>query len=150
MAQHPAHDLATALVAGGTLALLSPPGGSVSVSYGSTGSNVVRGPARDADELVTNQLINVLPSGGPKPQPYMGAPANENLYTPRVQVMVRSKAEDYAGGEAIARAVRAKLHLAVIAGYVSTMAQESEPNYLGVDDRGLHRFSINFMMRYKL
>lgn len=149
MAQHPAHDLATALAVGSSVTLLSPPGGSVTVGYGAGAANIVRGPARDTDELVANQLINVLPTGGPPPMPFMGAATNENLYAARVQVVVRSKAEQYESGEALARAVRAKLHLVVISGYVSVMAQESEPNYLGVDDRGLHRFSVNFMMTYK-
>lgn len=149
MAQHPAHDLATALAVGGSISLLTPPGGSVAVGYGTAPSNIVKGPARDSDELTPNRLINVLATGGPPPMPFMGAAPNENDYIARVQVTVRSRAEDHDGGEALARGVRAKLHLAVISGYVYVMAQESEPNYLGVDDRGLHRFSINFAMRYK-
>lgn len=149
MANYPAQDLATALASGGSIALPTPPGGSVTVGYNGAPNNILAGPVRESDEVVTNQLINVLQGGGPPPMPLMGAAPNANIYQARVQVLVRSKVEEFAAGEALARGVRDKLHLVALAGYIDTAAQESEPNYLGVDGRGLHRWSVNFLMRWR-
>lgn len=149
MANHPAFDLATALAAGGSITLPDPPGGSVAVGYGSAPKNILSGPERDSDNFVTNQLINVLQTGGPPALPYLGVAPSEVLYLVRVQVLVRSQLDDFAGGEALARGAFAKLHLVELAGYIDVRAQESAPTYLGADERRLHRWSMNFAMRFK-
>ena len=150
MANYPAQDLATQLTNGGgpySLPLPNPPGGTVSIALAPTApANVIAGPTRETDEVTPNQLINVLQTGGRPPMPYMGF--SVNLQVARVQVVVRSKAEDFAGGEALARAVRQALHLATPAGYIDVLAQETEPNYLGIDERALHRWSMSFLMRW--
>lgn len=144
---YPAWDLATALVAGGTVDFPSPPGGSLVVGFDAAPNNVVAGPARSSDAIVPNQLINVLQTGGPPPMPFMGSAPNKNVQVARVQVVVRSKVDNFGDGELLARGIRHKLHLVVIAGYTDVMAQETEPNYLGIDERQLHRWSMNFAMR---
>lgn len=149
MAADPSHDLATALGAGGSITLPNPPGGTVTVGYNISPNNIVKGPSRDTDSIVGDQLVNVLATGGPPPMPLMGAAPNLNIYQARVQVTVRSKVEQFAAGEALARGCRDKLHLVVLAGYIDVLAQESEPNYLGVDDRGTHRWSLNFLVRWE-
>lgn len=156
MARYPEHDLATALDADGSIALPSPPGGVFLTGYGVAPSNIVRGPARDVDGVVPNEIINVLQTGGPPPMPLMGEAPNANIYQARVQVTVRSKVESYAAGVALARGIRDKLHLGTVGTpgtglqhYIDVLAQESEPNYLGVDDRGLHRWTLNFLMRWR-
>lgn len=149
MANYPAQDLATALAAGGSIALPSPPGGTVTVGYNGAPNNITAGPAKEPDEVVANQHINVLQTGGPPPMPLMGSAPNANIYQARVQVTVRSKVDSFGPGEALARGVRDKLHLVVIAGYIDVLCQESEPNYLGVDERGLHRWSVNFLVRWR-
>lgn len=144
----PAADVAAALVDGGVVALLSPPGGTVAVGIPPAApNNVLVGRERESDTFVSNQIINVVATGGPPPEPIMNA--GGNIFRARVQVMIRSQVDDYAGGRALARACLRKLHLAVISGYTDVMAQETEPNYLGPDERQVERFSFNLLLRWQ-
>lgn len=147
MANYPAWDLATALVAGGTVVYPTPPGGSLVVGFDGAPNNVIAGPARESDDIVPNELINVLQTGGPPPMPFMGSAPNKNVKIARVQVTVRSKLDNFGDGEALARGILQKLHLVVLDGYTDVMAQETEPNYLGEDERRIHRWTMNFAMR---
>lgn len=144
-AQLPAHDLATFLA--GILALPSPPGGSKTFTY-AVGGNLTMGPVRSKDETIQNVHVSVLQTGGPAPQPFLES-GGASWKLARVQVTVRSQVDDFHTGQATAVGLLAKAHLGVIAGYTNVLAQETEPNYLGADERGTHRWSFNVEMQFK-
>lgn len=137
---YPAHDVATMLA--GSITLPNPPGGGpIVLTYGTDG-NLVVGPVRAVGEGVTPQLsVFVLQGGGVAPSPYMGQ--GESWHLSRVQVTVRSALGLFGQGEALARALHAKAHLATVAGLTFIHAGESDPVYLGSDDEGAHRWAFN-------
>lgn len=69
--------------------------------------------------------------------------AGPDIKRASVQVRVRSNVNDFAGGQQKARAVWSALQRAVLAGYMSITARESEPVYLGQDDTEHHEWSVN-------
>ncbi len=143
----PSADVAAALVTSGTVSLLDPPSGTVAVGIPPTSpGNVLVGREREKDPFVSNQIINVVSTGGPAPEPIMNG--GGSIYRARVQVMVRSQVDHYDEGRALARACLRKLHLATISGYTDVMAQETEPNYLGPDERQVERWSFNLLLRW--
>jgi hypothetical protein len=144
---YPAHDIATMLA--GSIALPSPPGGGpIVLTYGANG-NLTIGPKRPLGEGVTPQFaVSVLQSGGNQPEPYLGD-SGESWHVTRVQVTVRSNLAAFSEGEALARALHRKAHLAVIAGLTYVHAGESDPSYLGSDDEGAHAWVFNLEVGHR-
>jgi hypothetical protein len=145
-AQLPAHDLSTFLA--GTIALPSPPGGSQLLTYGA-GGNLGMGPLRAKDSTINNLDVRVLQTGGPPRAPFLSS-TPDSWALARVQVTVRSPLDDFLTGQALAVALLAKAHLSTIAGYTSVLVQESEPNYLGEEVRGTHKWTFNVEMQFKV
>lgn len=142
----PAHDLATYLA--GLLTLPSPPGGTYNFTYGA-GGNLVMGIMRAKDlTSVPNVFCSVLQTGGPPRAPYLSS-NTETWNLARVQLMIRSQVDDYLTGQATALALLGKASLATIPGYDLVLVQETMPNYIGPDDRGLHRWTVNVEMGFK-
>lgn len=146
MALSPAHDVATFLA--GTLTHPNPPGGSTVLTY-AAGGNLTIGPLPQVDATVGNTHVAVLTTGGPPPRPLMGPAANDNIFVARVQVNVRGPMDNFDVGEGLARACLKKMHLAALSGYLDCLAQETEPNYVGRDERGPHRWTFNLAVRWK-
>lgn len=90
------------------------------------------------DDYTEGSGVFLLNSGGASPSLYLNG-NREAYYRPSVQVMVRGGVGDFAGGEALARAVYDELFLADVTGYVTIQPQDSQPSYLGDDEanRGL-------------
>lgn len=144
--RQPAHDLATYLA--GLINLPSPPGGSITFTYGA-GGNLFMGPMRAKDgSTVGNVAVAVLQTGGPARAPFHSSDL-ETWNPARVQVMVRCQVDDVLTGQAVALALLGKSSLATIAGYTYALVQETLPNYIGPDDRGLHRWTFNVEMGFK-
>jgi hypothetical protein len=132
---------AVALELAGTIALPNPPGGTAVVLTYGAGGNLLTGPVRPIEALVGQLAVFVLQTGGQAPAAYMGQ--SESWHVTRVQVTVRSALNEFARGEALARALHARMHLNTPAGYTYCLAGESDPLYLGTDDDGAHRFVFN-------
>jgi hypothetical protein len=106
------------------------------------GTNLFRGPERAPSTAVPSQAVFVLVSGGPASEAYADGTNVERAYS-ALQIIVRSNPNDYSGGDTLARQVRAALHHASVPGYLDLRAMQSEPIYLGEDEAGSHRWSIN-------
>lgn len=111
------------------------------------GTNLFSGRARSTDEVAAPS-VHLLNSGGGAPVPYLGG-AREAYWTPSVQVMVRGAVEDFAAGEALARAVLSYLAQLVPTGYVALFVRESQPTPIGLDDASRPMWSINLELQYK-
>lgn len=67
----------------------------------------------------------------------------EDWREPTIQLRIRSPFYDYAGGLALARACRDRLHAAALEGYVSCLVREPEPVYLRLGPERCHEWSLN-------
>lgn len=148
MAVSPGLDVANHLA--GARTLPTPPGGSVTLALG---VNLFVGPLREVADGVPDQAVFCLQSGGAPRAPYLGTTvgASPSWNRPRVQVIVRGLAGAWDESEALARAVLERLHIGDFsaAGYFNAMIQESEPLYVGQDERGLHLWSVNVELWWK-
>lgn len=113
-------------------------------------SNLFIGPMRSSDRT-SSPLVACLGTGGPGPDSYLGG-RRTALYRPTVQVMVRGPAGDNQAGEALARGVLALLHQTTPAGYVTWLARDSAPAYLGLgaDQHGLWSLNVECVYRVSL
>lgn len=109
------------------------------------GGNLMVGPERAVEGVAPQLAVFVLQSGGPPPETYLGQGGDAWVVT-RVQVKVRSRVDAFQAGEALARALWLKAHAATVAGYVSCMAVEADPLYLGINDHGYHLHAFNIDM----
>ncbi len=139
---------AVAQLLAGVITLPDPPGGdAVTLTYGANG-NLLLGPVRPVGEGVMPRVaVFVLQNGGPAPAPYMGQA--ESWHQTRVQVTVRGAIGAYDVAHALARALHARAHLNTPPGYTFSLAQESDPSYLGLDDEGAHRFVFNLSVGHR-
>jgi hypothetical protein len=106
-------------------------------------NTIFLGPLRATPETPANAVF-VMAQGGRAPMNFLGGRVAGSIYHSRVQIMVRSAGQDWLGGRALALAVRALIHKVAVSGYISCLAQESEPNYVGEDEARNHLFSLNF------
>lgn len=136
---YPADAVAQALA--GTIALPSPPGGADVVLTYAAGGNLLVGPVRAVEGAVETLAVFVLQGGGAPPLPYMGQA--EGWHVSRVQVTVRSPIDAFQQGEALARALHARIHANAPPGYTYALGTESDPVYLGTTDAGSHLFVFN-------
>lgn len=110
-------------------------------------TNLFIGPMRSGDRT-TSPAVACLGTGGPGPESYLGG-RRTSLYRPTVQVLVRGPAGDDQAGEALARGVLGHLHQAAPAGYVTWLARDSAPAYLGPDTDQHGLWSINVECLYR-
>lgn len=109
------------------------------------GSDLFYGLVRAPSDVVPIRSVFVLGYPGPKPLRVLGT-AKEVRKEP-VQVMVRSSG--YEDGYTLAREAYRVLQSATMAGYMDLQARQSEPIYLGEDERFLHHWSINLLSIYE-
>lgn len=106
------------------------------------GTNVFAGPPRELDGNFNLPCIFAQVYGGPKPLWYRVE--QEELKNHHLYVCVKSAADAYEAGEALAHAVREAIRFTVPSGYKDITPRESFPNYLGVDEKYCHQFAMNF------
>lgn len=136
LADNPARAVATYIAAAGALNLETPPGGTQALAF-AAGGNLTAGPMRASEGLVGDFHVSVLNTGGAVAG-YFGN--GGSLFEASVLVQVRSKIDAYSHGEAVARALLARMHRATMTGFVSCLARDAEPVYQGLDEEGHHRF----------
>lgn len=109
-------------------------------------TNLFIGRMPDTDKT-TSPCVAVLNTGGASPQSLLSG-ERQSLYSASVQVMVRSSADDFAAGEALARGVIEWCHQQVIAGYLSWYSRDSQPALLGPDSDQHLVWAINLDAEY--
>jgi len=120
------------------------------------GDNVFAGPLRRASEnqalanAVPHQAIFCLGSGGIDSIPYVdgGGGAKEARFT--VQVIVRSKPNDYTTGANLASDSFDALDMNPPTGYFECRALASAPLYIQRDDLDHHVWTINVLLKQQL
>ena len=122
------------------------------------GTNLFSGPVRAYTILeagtvvVPHKAVFCLATGGPPPMSFVNGGSGTDYNWSVVQIRIRSdigSTSDFADGQTLARAVRDRLHKAVVTGYIEIRVRESEPNYLAQDDDGHHEWSINLEMEHR-
>jgi hypothetical protein len=83
-----------------------------------------------------------MDTGGSAPLRIIGT-AKKALYNPTVQVLVRDEEVKFDTARTNARAAMAILAQNIPSGYVDINLMQSEPVYLGPNDKGWHRFVFN-------
>lgn len=112
------------------------------------GTNLFLGPVRPlTTDGIPALAVFVLGEGGPAPMPYLN---NAGDYREdRVTITVRGEPDDLAGPQALARAIRRRLHRARPSGYIVILVQEGEPLYQGQDEQALHHWEHSFIAAWK-
>lgn len=110
------------------------------------GENLFCGPVR-AHDRTPSPSVWLLNTSGPAPEPYLSS-TRAALFSPSVQAVVRSSAVDFQDTEALGLELIRTLHQLVRPGYVTWLARESQPTYLGEDSDGHALFSANFETPY--
>lgn len=129
----PASDVADLLETGG---------------HGTIGTDLFTGPVRPSKRGgVPASAIFVIPTSGQAPSLH-NAGKGELRY-PSIQIRIRSLPEEYDPGYTVAKAVYETVHDAFLAGYVSCLAEQSEPLYIGADEQGCHEWSVNLTLIVK-
>lgn len=124
----------------------------VTAGLGTLGTTLFYGPERglNARGVTSGTATYCLASGGVKPAPFADGGAGTYLAEFSVQVLVRSSPDAYAGGLTQVRALRDALNFVSIAGYINVAVRESDPLYLGQDESGRHRWTINLDLLRKV
>ena len=102
------------------------------------------------DGTIPVEAVFVWSAAGFAPVPYMGVAVS--VFYPRIQVRVRSKAKAAGARQEAretARGVLGLLHRAQIPGYVSCLANESEPIHLGENGHGGFEYGLNFDLIFR-
>jgi len=99
-------------------------------------------------ELFPDASVFVWAGSAQAPQPYIGT-ANQSLYRARVSVVTRGTSGDFQTSLVKARTVIAAGHLASVSGYISCVALDSEPNWLGYDNMSRPRWLVTFLLEIK-
>jgi len=111
-----------------------------------SGTNLFVGPVRPVSQYVPANCLFVLAYGGAPGERFLsGGAKTENRY-PAVQVTVRWN--DFPTGYAKARAVYDALDAETISGYWNVKGLQSEPLYIGQDENGNYRWTVNFELSY--
>lgn len=106
-------------------------------------TNLFASKEQAAGDGVPHGAVFALASGGPAPEAYIEGGAGDERRWSGVQVMTRSEPREYDAGKTLARLVRDTLHHAAITGYIDVAVNETEPNYLGENEAGNHRWTSN-------
>lgn len=138
MTQQPDKDVATALQSAGLGTMSQTPGP----------QTLAWGPPLDPTEPgAAGIALWVFVTGGREPVPHIDG-GRTGDYAPDIQVRVRSGADAWEAGQALARAVRDALHCKPPAGYYDLRAASSEPFFLGQDDSGFFEWSVTFTIAW--
>lgn len=108
------------------------------------GTNLFYGLVRSVSSDCPVESVFVMASGGRQPARVFGS-SGEIRY-PRVQVRVRSNT--FQSGYSLAQTVLGILESATPTNYMDVEAQQSEPTFLGADERGHHHWSINYIAKF--
>ncbi len=101
------------------------------------GTNLFHGPIRPGSTLAVFCLLD----GGPSPIACLGT--EQRAERPNVQIHVRGEKGEYSDGLDVAESVRDAVHYAPLSGYIDVRVIESAPIYLGEEDDGQPRWSMN-------
>ncbi len=114
-----------------------------------TGTNLFNGPLRPRLTSGSPAVgVFVLASGGPQREGYLDGNANSpEIANHSVQITVRGDSEDFEGGQTLARGVFTTVHNATVSGYFHVRVREAAPLYLGINNQGLHLWTMNIVMR---
>jgi len=112
------------------------------------GTDIKYGPPRAPLSTGNAATIWVTPYGGSEPDPLLNASVSGSIWHSKIQVLVRSGADDYTDGITQARAVRDALHCKQSSGYIAWRALSSEPLYLGIDEVQEHRWAVNILAEW--
>ena len=112
-----------------------------------TGRNLFAGLLGESQ--MRNLAVFVLNTGGTPPIPVI-TPSRSAYFQSAVQVLVYAPggSPGFILGEALARGVAGFLHQLVPSGYVTVLARDAQPVYLGPDPQDRHKWSTNFEARY--
>ena len=125
---NPQFDLATHLQTGG---------------HGTVGTSIFAGPVRASGGGIPEQAIFVREYGGPAPSMRFNG---DSIYEFAVQVLVRAKRNETAGGMVRARAALAACHKATVSGYLWCTASQSSPVLMPQDSVELPTWVFNVRM----
>lgn len=137
-AQDPATDTAA------HLAGLSPIVDNLSLAVG---RNLFVGPERATRAEVPDFAVFAQNVTAAAPTPYVNDRFDFSRFV--VQLLVRSAPGGFTQGELLARNILARLHREKPTGYVTCLAQQAGPAYLGEDEGRRHRWSLNFELWWK-
>jgi hypothetical protein len=101
-----------------------------------------------ADESVVPSSAVFLSSSGGSQSPLLGG-QRTGIAEPVLQVRVRGDREGFEAAQTLAFGVYGALHLTTPAGYISVVAREAQPFYLGTDSAGRPIFTTNFVVSYR-
>jgi hypothetical protein len=104
-------------------------------------SAVFIGKTRPAGGAIPSKSIWIATMGGWQPRDVIGGVSTAE-FTRTVQVRIRSAANDYAGGAALADAAHQRMHRGAIPGYLSVVCWHSAPMYIGLDDQEENEWSF--------
>lgn len=108
------------------------------------GTNLFYGLVRSVSSDCPAESVFVMASGGRQPARVFGS-SGEIRY-PRIQVRIRS--DTFQNGYTLAQTVFGILQSATPTNYMDVVAQQSEPTFLGADERGLMHWSINYLAKF--
>lgn len=111
------------------------------------GGNLFVGPERAVRAEVPELALFAQNTTGAAPVPYV----NDRFDFARfaVSLLVRGNPGQFAAGEQLAREVLRAMHREKPTGYVTCLASQAGPTYLGEDEARRHRWSLNFEMWWK-
>jgi hypothetical protein len=94
--------------------------------------------------------VQLLNAGGAPPEPYLQGATPQAYFQATVQCLVWGclGEEGYDQADALARAVLGYLQQSIPSGYVSILANDSQPTFFEDRDTQRQVFSINFTARY--
>jgi hypothetical protein len=107
-------------------------------------TNLFYGPLRD-EGGAPDASATVLLTGSYPFEPDLGGQDAPDLKPLTVQINLRSAANDYAGGSTLANAIVEAVHKRETGEANISWLIQSAPTYLGPDNRGRHRWSINVL-----
>ena len=110
------------------------------------GTNILAGPVRAVGTGVPDLCVFATATGGSAPEPFIyGGSGNEQRYH-QLLVRIRSAPRAFEAGQTLARSVRDAVHHTTVAGYIDVEVRETDPVYLGVDDKGHHDWTVGVEM----
>lgn len=113
------------------------------------GVSLFLGKVREVSDAIPSRAVFCLTHGGRTPINYIDAAISPQLREPMVQIRVRSHAQDFAGGQALARSVKDAVHDKPPTGYYACRIEQAEPWYLGETQAGEHEFTMDAHLYYE-
>jgi hypothetical protein len=109
------------------------------------GTNLFPGPEREVSDEIPGLCCFVLMTGGPMPVTHNAGGSGTDTTYPAAMITIRSDDSDFKGGQTLGLSVQAAIQKKSPSTHLtySCEVQQSKPNYLGQDERGYHRWTIN-------